>query len=131
VTTRNFPAAIVGLAANVILLLVLVPPLGLAGAGLALCGAYVAMLSFMHLLTRREFAVRFEWLRMAQLAVVMGGLAAAGDLALPTQGAAGLLTRAVVVAAIGPALFAVGFVHPAELRQGRALLTRLRRGPAT
>jgi hypothetical protein len=39
VTERNFPAAIAGLAANVVLLLLLVPPLGLAGAGLALCGA--------------------------------------------------------------------------------------------
>ena len=32
VTTRNFPAALAGLVANVILLLVLVPGLGIAGA---------------------------------------------------------------------------------------------------
>jgi O-antigen/teichoic acid export membrane protein len=129
VTTRNFPASLVGLAANVILLLLLVPPLGLAGAGLALCGAYVFMLGFMHLLTRRQFAVRFEWGRLARLVLVMGGLAAAGDLILPTYGAVGLLSRAVVVAAIGPALLAIGFVHAAELREGRALVARLRRGP--
>ena len=127
VTTRNFPASIVGLAANVVLLLVLVGPLGLAGAGIALCGAYVFMLGFMHLLTRRQFAVQFEWLRIAQLAVVMGALAAAGDLLLPTHGAGGFLLRLVVTAAIGPALLAVGFVHPAELRQARALLARVRR----
>jgi O-antigen/teichoic acid export membrane protein len=127
VTTRNFPAALVGLAANVILLLVLVPPFGLAGAGIALCGAYVFMLGFMHLLTRRQFAVQFEWLRLGQLAVVMGGLAAAGDLLLPTHGAVGLVTRAVVLAAIAPALLVIGFVHPAELRQARSLLGRLRR----
>ncbi|MBV9819815.1 MAG: lipopolysaccharide biosynthesis protein [Solirubrobacterales bacterium] len=127
VTTRNFPAAIVGLAANVILLLVLVPPLGIAGAGIALCGAYVFMLGFMYLLTRREFAVRFEWRRLVQLAVVMGGLAAAGDLLLPTHGAVGLLARLVVTAAIGPALLAVGFVGPAELRSARELAVALRR----
>jgi O-antigen/teichoic acid export membrane protein len=130
VTTRNFPAALVGLAANVILLLVLVPPLGLAGAGIALCGAYVVMLGFMHLLTRRQFAVQFEWLRLARLVVVMGGLATAGDLLLPTHGAIGLLLRVVVLAAVGPALYVTGFVHEAELRQARRLLGRLRRSVA-
>jgi O-antigen/teichoic acid export membrane protein len=129
VTTRNFPAAIVGLAANVILLLVLVPSLGLAGAGISLCGAYVFMLGFMHLLTRRQFTVQFEWLRLARLAVVMGGLAALGDLLLPTHGAVGLLLRVIVLAAVGPALVATGFVHPAELRQARRLVARLRRRP--
>ena len=65
VTTRNFPAAIAGLAANVLLLVTLVPPLGIAGAGIALCGAYVVMLTVMHFLTRRLFAVAFEWRRLA------------------------------------------------------------------
>ena len=48
VTTRNFPAALAGLVVNVVLLVLLVGPLGLAGAGIALCGAYVAMLGVMH-----------------------------------------------------------------------------------
>ncbi len=65
VTTRNFPAALAGLAANVVLLLVLVPSLGIAGAGVALCGAYVVMIVVMHLLTRRAFAAAFEWRRLA------------------------------------------------------------------
>jgi O-antigen/teichoic acid export membrane protein len=126
VTTRNFPASIAGLAANVALLLLLVPPLGLAGAGLALCGAYVVMLTVMHLLTRRAFAVQFEWRRLAQLVVVMGGLAAAGDLALPTSGLGGFVGRAVVLAAIGPALLITGFLHTAELHQARELVARAR-----
>ncbi len=128
VTTRNFPASIAGLAANVVLLLVLVPPLGLAGAGLALCGAYVVMLTTMHLLTRQAFAVAFEWRRLIQLVVVMGGLAAAGDVVLPTHGAIGLLTRLAVLAAIPPALWATGFAHPAELGQARELVARVRAG---
>jgi len=127
VTTRNFPASLAGLAANVILILVLVGPLGIAGAGVALCGAYVVMLTVMYLLTRGAFTVDFEWRRLARLVVVMGGLAAAGDLALPTHGAAGLLSRAAVVAAIPPALLLTGFAHRAELAQLRALLARARR----
>jgi O-antigen/teichoic acid export membrane protein len=127
VTTRNFPASLAGLAANVILLLVLVPSLGLAGAGLALCGAYVVMLTAMHLLTRRAFAVQFEWRRMVQLVIVVGGLAAAGDLVLPTSGVVGLLSRAVVLAAIPFVLLATGFAHAAELRRARLLLTQAAR----
>jgi O-antigen/teichoic acid export membrane protein len=127
VTTRNFPASLAGLAANVVLILVLVPPLGIAGAGIALCGAYAVMLTVMYLLTRSAFKVSFEWGRLVRVVLVMGGLAAAGDLLLPTQGAVGLLTRALVAAAIPPVLLATGFAHGAELRQARALLARARR----
>jgi O-antigen/teichoic acid export membrane protein len=126
VTTRNFPASLAGLAANVILILVLVPPLGIAGAGIALCGAYVVMLTFMYLLTRKAFRVDFEWLRLVRLVLVMGGLAAAGDLVLPTHGALGLLTRAAVLLAMPALLLASGFAHPAELRQLKVLLKRVR-----
>jgi O-antigen/teichoic acid export membrane protein len=121
VTVRNFPAAFAGLAANVILLLVLVPALGIAGAGVALCGAYAVMLAVMHLLTRRAFTVAFEWRRLAQLAVVMGGVAAAGDLLLPTHGIFGFLTRGAALAAIPPLLWASRFAHARELEQLRRL----------
>jgi O-antigen/teichoic acid export membrane protein len=129
VTTRNFPAAVAGLAANVVLLL-LVPPLGIAGAGIALCGAYVVMIAVMHWLTRRAFAASFEWRRLLQLVVVVGGMAALGDVLLPTQGLVGLLTRAAVLAAIPLVLLATGFAHAQEIAQGRALLDRARRGMA-
>src|SRR3954451_25156688 len=48
VTTRPFPAAIVGLAVNVVRLVVLVGPLGIAGAGIALCASYLVMLVVVH-----------------------------------------------------------------------------------
>ena len=98
------------------------------GCGIASCGAYVVMLAFIHLLTRRRFAVDFEWGRLAQLVVVVGGFAVVGNLVLPTHGALGLLSRLLVCAAIGPALLATGFVHAAELRQARALLGRVTAG---
>jgi O-antigen/teichoic acid export membrane protein len=127
VTTRNFPAALAGLSANVVLLLVLVPSLGIAGAGIALCGAYVVMIAVMHVLTRRAFAAAFEWCRLAQLAIVLGGMAAAGDLLLPTRGAVGLLTRAAVLAAMPGVLLVTRFAHRQELDQARTLLARATR----
>jgi O-antigen/teichoic acid export membrane protein len=119
-----------GLVANVVLIVLLVPSLGIAGAGIALCGAYVVMLSVMHLLTRRAFAVAFEWRRLAQLCVVIGGMAVGGEVLLPTHGAVGLLTRAALWLAIPPALLLTGFAHSQELRGLRSLVAYARRAAA-
>jgi hypothetical protein len=89
------------------------------------------MLAVMHMLTRRAFSVSFEWRRLLQLCVVMGGLAAAGDLLLPTHGVIGFLARGAVAAAIPVALLVTRFAHPQELGQLRALLARVRRLTAT
>ena len=78
------------------------------------------MLGVMHLLVRRAFKVAFEWRRLAQIVLIMGGLAAAGDLALPTHGAVGFLARAAAFAAIPALLFATGFAHQQELTRARA-----------
>jgi O-antigen/teichoic acid export membrane protein len=127
VTTRNFPAALAGLAANVLLIVLLVPALGIAGAGVALCGAYVVMLGVMYLLTRSAFAVAFEWRRLGQLMLVVGGIAVLGELLLPTQGLLGFLTRLAAFLAIPPVLYVTGFAHAQELAQLRELIARLRR----
>ncbi len=126
VTTRNFPASIAGLIANVVLIVLLVPPLGIAGAGIALCGAYVVMLGSMFVLTRRAFRVQFEWLRLAQVTAVMGALAAGGDLLLPTHGTVGFLTRVATFGAIPLVLFVIRFASVQELTQLRRLFRRLR-----
>ncbi len=131
VTTRNFPASLAGLSVNVLLIVTLVPTLGIAGAGIALCGAYVVMLVVMHLLTRRAFAVAFEWRRLIQAAAVIGGIAGVGDLLLPTHGIVGLLTRALVFMLIPGVLLATGFAHSEEISQLRALAIRVRRLSAT
>jgi O-antigen/teichoic acid export membrane protein len=125
VTTRNFPAALAGLAVNVMLLVALVARLGIAGAGIALCGAYVVMLAVMYAWARRLFAVAFEWGRLAQLVVVIGGVAVAGELMLPTSGAAGFLERTAALAAIPVLLAATGFFRPEERTRIRALARRL------
>jgi O-antigen/teichoic acid export membrane protein len=126
VTTRNFPAALVGLIANVVLLVLLVPPYGIAGAGIALCGAYLVMLAVMHLLIRQAFKADFEWRRLAQIFLIMGGLTAAGDVVLPTSGVVGFITRGLVWVAIPGALFVTGFAHRDEIAQARSLLRTAR-----
>jgi len=130
VTTRNFPAALAGLAVNVVMIVLLVPALGIAGAGIALCGAYVVMIGVMHFLTRRAFAASFEWMRLIKLVVVLGGMSVAGELLLPTQGLVGFVSRAAVLAAMPLVLTATGFTHPEEREQARMLLARARRGIA-
>jgi O-antigen/teichoic acid export membrane protein len=131
VTTRNFPASLAGLAANVLLLVTLVPPLGIAGAGIALCGAYVVMLAVMHLLTRGLFEVAFEWRRLAHLTIVLAAIAVIGDLLLPMHGAVGFLTRVVALLLIVPVLRATGFAHPQEVATLRRVLARARGGIPT
>lgn len=131
VTSRNFPAAAAGLAINVALLLLLVPHsgagLGIAGAGIALCGAYAAMIAVIYLLTRSLFRVGFEWRRLAQLLAILAGVAVAGDLLLPTHGFAGLLLRAVWLALVPALLLLTRFFHPHEWAQARALVADGRR----
>jgi O-antigen/teichoic acid export membrane protein len=135
VTSRNFPAAAAGLAINVALLLLLVPHsgagLGIAGAGIALCGAYAAMIAVIYLLTRSLFRVGFEWRRLAQLLAILAGVAVAGNLLLPTHGFAGLLLRAVWLVLVPALLLCTRFFHPHEWAQARALVADGRRRVAS
>ncbi|HEY4094039.1 MAG TPA: lipopolysaccharide biosynthesis protein [Baekduia sp.] len=121
VTTRNFPATIAGLIVNVVLLVVLVGPLGIAGAGIALCGAYVVIVVVLYLLTRRLFHVPFEWGRLLSATVVLSVLGVGGELLLPTHGAVGLVTRFAVLCAAPPLLVAARVVTVGELRALRSI----------
>jgi O-antigen/teichoic acid export membrane protein len=126
VTTRNFPAAGLGLVVNVVLLVVLVPSLGSAGAGVALCGAYLVMLTALHLFTRRLFPVAFEWGRLAVAVSLIGGFAVAGELLLPTSGLVGFIERVAVLAVIPVVLLAVGFLRAGERAGLLELIARVR-----
>lgn len=126
VTTRTFPGAVAGLSVNVLVLIWLTGPLGIVGAGIALCAAYLVMLGIVHVLTRRVFAVPFEWGRLAVLAGVVGGAAVAGELLLPTYGWAGFVSRAAVAAAIPLVLLALGFLDPSERAGLRSLSGQMR-----
>jgi O-antigen/teichoic acid export membrane protein len=124
VTTRNFPAAAAGLVVNVVGLILLVGPLGIAGAGIALCAAYVVMVGLMYVFSRSLFPVSFEWGRLVHLVVVIGGITVAAELLLPTAGAVGLIERILAFLAIPAVLAATGFLRAGETRRLRALATR-------
>jgi O-antigen/teichoic acid export membrane protein len=135
VTTRTLIAALAGLAVNVALLTALVPAsgagLGIAGAGIALCGAYAVMLAVTYRLTRDLFRVGFEWARLAQLTLVLTGVAVSGELLLPSAGLGGFVARAAWLALAPAILLLSGFVHPHEREQARALLADARRRVAS
>jgi len=124
VTTRTFPAALAGVVVNVVALVALVDPLGIAGAGIALVAAYAVMLVVLHLLTRRLFAVPFEWGRLAHATALLTGTAVAGEMLLPNDGADGFALRAAALAALPLALLVSGFVRPEERAGLRVLLRR-------
>jgi O-antigen/teichoic acid export membrane protein len=124
-TRRNLPAALVGLVVNIAGLFLLVPPLGISGAGIALVIAYAAMILVIYRLTRSVFAVGFEWERLARLLAVLVGVSVAGELALPTHGAVGFLLRGLAWCAIWPLLRAAGFFSAAELARIATLAARI------
>jgi O-antigen/teichoic acid export membrane protein len=124
-TRRNLPAALAGLAVNVVALLVLVPPLGISGAGIALVVAYTAMILVIYRLTRSVFSVGFEWDRLGRLLAVLVGVSVAGELLLPTHGAGGFILRGLAWCTIFPLLRAVGFFRASELVRIAALAGRI------
>src|SRR6185503_436756 len=66
-TEFNFPATAAALVANVALNLLLVPPLGIVGAGLALVASYLVVLALMYWFTQRLFPVPYQWGRLARV----------------------------------------------------------------
>ena len=121
-TEFNFPAAAAALTTNVILNLLLVPAMGIVGAGLALVASYLVVVVLMYVLTQRLFPVPYEWGRLARVALTTAALVGLGELLMPTSGAAGLLGRIALFAAYPLVLFASGFFTPGE----RVWLARLR-----
>ncbi|HEV7563330.1 MAG TPA: lipopolysaccharide biosynthesis protein [Solirubrobacterales bacterium] len=121
-TEFNFPAAAAALLANVVLNLLLVPPLGIVGAGLALVASYLVVVALMYGFTQRLFPVPYQWGRLARVVLTSAVLVGLGELVMPTAGFDGFIGRAALFAAYPLALFASGFFTSAE----RAWLARLR-----
>jgi O-antigen/teichoic acid export membrane protein len=121
-TELNFPATFAALLVNVVLNLLLVPPLGIVGAGLALVASYLVVVALMYGFTQRLFPVPYEWGRLARVVLGAAAVVAIGELLLPTDGLDGLLARAALLATYPLILLLSGFFTAEE----RAQLARLR-----
>jgi O-antigen/teichoic acid export membrane protein len=131
-TEFNFPATGAALVVNVVLNLVLVPPLGIVGAGIALVVSYLVVVTMMYGFTQRLFPVPYEWGRLARVVLVTAALVALGELLLPTEGFAGLVGRVALWLAYPAVLLLTGFFTDEErgwlshLRHPGELLDRYR-----
>jgi O-antigen/teichoic acid export membrane protein len=121
-TEFNFPATAAGTVANVVLNLILIPPLGIVGAGLALVGSYVIVLALMYVLTQRLFPVPYEWGRLALLVLVTAATVGAGEAFLPTDGVGAVASRTALWLALPVLLWAAGFLTAEERRSLGAML---------
>jgi O-antigen/teichoic acid export membrane protein len=121
-TEFNIPATVAALIVNVGLNLALVPPLGIAGAGIALVASYAVVVATMYGFTQRLFPVPYEWGRLLRVVLVSAALVGAGEALMPAEGAAGLLGRLALWAAYPVLLVATGFATAEERRVLRDLL---------
>lgn len=121
-TEFNFPATASGTAANIVLNLILIPPLGIAGAALALVCSYVIVLALMYVFTQRLFPVPYEWRRLSLLVAVTGATVGVGEALLPTAGVLAVASRTTLWLALPALLWASGFFTADERRALRAML---------
>jgi O-antigen/teichoic acid export membrane protein len=121
-TEFNLPAALAALVSNVALNLILVPALGIVGAGLALVGSYLVVVALMYFFTERLFPVPYEWSRLARILFVAAALVGLGEVVMPTSGFGGLVGRFALALLFPVGLFATGFFSAEE----RGWLMRLR-----
>jgi O-antigen/teichoic acid export membrane protein len=113
-TEFNLPAAIAALVSNVVLNLVLVPPLGIVGAALALVASYLLVTVLMYVFTQRLFPVPYQWGRLARVVAAAAVLVGLGELVMPTTGVVGFLGRGLLWVLYPLALWASGFFTPEE-----------------
>ena len=135
-TEFNLPAALGALVVNVALNLLLVPPLGIVGAGLALVASYLVVLALMYGFTQRLFPVPYEWGRLLRVVLTVAAIVGIAEFLVPTDGVDGLLLRVALLAVYPLTLWATGFFSDEErrwisrLREPRAVIASLRAEPA-
>ncbi|MGI8631206.1 MAG: lipopolysaccharide biosynthesis protein [Solirubrobacterales bacterium] len=113
-TEANVPVIAVATASNVGLNALLIPPLGIVGAGIALIASYLVMLVGLVLVTRRLFPVALQWIRLAAAVGFAGALVVIGELLAGDEGVVAFAIRSGLWLTY-PALLAIsGFLTPEE-----------------
>jgi len=108
-TKYNLPATLAGLVVNVVLNLVLLPAMGIVGAGVSLIVSYLVVVGLMYFYTQRLFPVPYQWARLTKALVAVAALIAIGEVFTPDEGIAWLAVRLLLVAAYPFALLVTGF----------------------
>ncbi len=115
-TEFNFPATIAATVVNIVLNIILVPSMGIVGAGLALVISYVVVLILMYFFTQRLFPVPYEWGRLIRIVGFSALVVGLGEALLPGEGIAGFAGRLVLLAAYPLLLLVTGFFTETELK---------------
>ncbi|GAC1655235.1 MAG: hypothetical protein NVS4B3_19800 [Gemmatimonadaceae bacterium] len=123
-TSVLLASAICGLAADAVLLLLFVPPLGMLGASIALAGCFAVALPVLYLFVRHLFPIPLEWRRLVIIGVVAGLTYAIGASLIAESGFLALCLRAALVPIFVALLLPMGFFGPAERSQLRRLVSR-------
>jgi O-antigen/teichoic acid export membrane protein len=128
-TEYNFPATGAGTIVNIGLNLLLLPSMGIVGAGVSLVASYAVVLVLMYFFTQRLFKV----FGLAAVLVLIG------ELVMPTSGIGGLAGRTALWLAYPLLLWATGFLNDEEREAAgrvlspayvKAALSNLREAPA-
>ncbi len=113
-TGFNLPATLVATGVNIVLNLILVPAMGIVGAGLALVASYLVVLAMMYVFTQRLFPVPYEWGRLLRVIGAAALLVGGAELLVPTEGFIGLVLRVLLWAGYPLLLLAAGFFTAEE-----------------
>jgi O-antigen/teichoic acid export membrane protein len=122
-TEFNFPATGAGTVVNIGLNLLLLPSMGIVGAGVSLVASYAVVLVLMYVFTQRLFKVPYEWLRLAQATGLAVALVVVGELLVPTSGFGGLAGRTALWLAYPALLWFTGFLNDEEREAARRVLS--------
>jgi O-antigen/teichoic acid export membrane protein len=114
-------AGISGLVVDAVLLVILVPPLGMIGASIALVGCFAAALPVLYWFVQKVFPLPFEWRRLGAIALTTAVTYGIGVAATPESGASAFLIRGALVPVSLLMLWPLGFLTQDE----RSLLRRL------
>ena len=134
-TEFNFPATLAGVGVNIALNVILLPKLGILGAGVSLAISYLVVLVLMYVFTQRLFPVPYEWGRLAKAILSTAAIIALGTALVPDDGFGALAIRLLLIAALPGLMFLLDFFTPEERRylamlgRPRELLTELRSAP--
>lgn len=122
IVKRTWTFAMISISAGLLnlgLALVLVPPLGIRGAGVATAASSAWFFLLTARFSQRHYAVGHDWIRLAAAVVVAVGALLLGRAAIPTGGnhaiSAGPLLEKAILSLVGAGMVALLLVRRAEL----------------